>query len=343
MGAFFIAEIGVNHCGSEDIGKTMIKAASRGGANAAKFQAYTADKIAAKYSPAYWDLSEEPTESQYDLFRKHQMNKVDFYESMAQCCKSNNIEFMCTFFDVEIFHELKHLVKTHKISSSDLTNYQLLSVVASDNKPIILSTGAADIDEVQKAVDFLLAINSGLRISILHCVLNYPCKPENSALNRLEQLKSVKGIYNYGYSCHVAVPEGIDICIAARCKGVEIIEKHFTLCNGFSGNDHYHAFTFENLIEFRKRELLIDEASNYKQEVFLSNQQKAIDNALRSIYAKRDIKKGSFLIEEDLIPLRPRSSKGIPANLFFDIIGKQVKCSINKGQLLELSSIYYDD
>ena len=135
---YIIAEIGVNHEGSLATAKLLIEAAKRGGADAAKFQTYKAGLIASKFSPSYWDTSEEPTTSQYELFTKYDSFGEAEYKELADHCKKFEIEFVSTPFDLGAVEMLDPLVKYFKIASADITNPPLLKKVASTGKPIIL-------------------------------------------------------------------------------------------------------------------------------------------------------------------------------------------------------------
>ena len=136
---YIIAEIGVNHEGSLEKAKELIELAAKGGANAAKFQTYKANKLASKTSPAYWDLKKEPTKSQFKLFQKFDTFSTKDYKELANYCKKLRINFLSTPFDLEAASFLSNLVPAFKIASADLTNFPLLKKCASFNKPVILS------------------------------------------------------------------------------------------------------------------------------------------------------------------------------------------------------------
>ena len=202
--SYFIAEAGVNHSGSLDLALEMVETASLAGASAVKFQAYTADSLAAKDSPAYWDLTEEPTSTQHSLFLQHECSDFNFYSAISDFCKQKEIDFLVSCFSVGLVDLLDPLVLQHKISSSDLTNFPLVAHIASKNKPIILSCGASSIDEISSTVDLIRSINSK-HLTLMHCVLNYPCPPENaniSFINTLFQKFKSESI-SIGYSCHI--------------------------------------------------------------------------------------------------------------------------------------------
>ncbi len=149
---YIIAEIGVNHEGSMEIAKRLVNEAKEGGADAVKFQSYKAETLASKDSPSYWDTTKEPTTSQYELFKKHDGFWVDEMRELKEYCDEIDIEFMSTPFDIESADFLNEMMDVYKISSSDLTNKPFIEYLCKFNKPIILSTGASSLHEIQEAV-----------------------------------------------------------------------------------------------------------------------------------------------------------------------------------------------
>ncbi|MCX7729346.1 MAG: N-acetylneuraminate synthase family protein, partial [Bacteroidia bacterium] len=145
---FIIAEAGVNHEGSMELAKRLINEAAEGGADAIKFQSYKAETLASKNSPYYWDISKEPTRSQYELFKKYDKFWKKEYEELKKYCDQIGIEFMSTPFDIESANFLNELMDVYKISSSDITNLPFIEYQCRFGKPIILSTGASYLWEI---------------------------------------------------------------------------------------------------------------------------------------------------------------------------------------------------
>ncbi len=167
-----IAEAGVNHEGDMENAKRLIDEASEANADVIKFQTYKAETIASKDSPSYWDRSEEPTESQYKLFKKYDKFWKKEFEELKLHCDKAGIDFMSTTFDIDSALFLNDLMDVYKISSSDITNKPFIEYIADFGKPIILSTGASNTDEIDRAVKWIKKKNVDL--AILHCILNYP-------------------------------------------------------------------------------------------------------------------------------------------------------------------------
>ena len=151
-GPYVIAEIGANHENDLDRARAMIRSARAAGAHAVKFQAYRAERLAARDSPAYWDTRVEPTPNQRGLFGKYDRFGAAEYRLLSECAASEGIVFLATPFDAEAVEYLDALVPFFKIASADITNFPLLRQAAACGKPMVLSTGAAAIGEIEDAL-----------------------------------------------------------------------------------------------------------------------------------------------------------------------------------------------
>ena len=170
---FLIAEAGVNHGGDIKKAIELIEKAANAGADAIKFQSYKAEKLASRFSPSYWSLSQEPTTSQFDLFKKYDAFWKEEYEILYNHCEKEGIIFLSTPFDIESADFLDELMPVYKIASADISNLPFLRHIAKKNKPILLSTGAATISEIWRAIETINEQDNN-DIVLLHCVLNYP-------------------------------------------------------------------------------------------------------------------------------------------------------------------------
>lgn len=335
---YIIAEIGVNYY---DIAKQnnisllaaaklMVVKAKEAGANAVKFQSYKAGKIASKNSPSYWDLSKEKTPNQFELFKKYDKFGEEEYIEIYNHCREIDVDFMSTPFDLDSVDYLDKLVKIHKISSSDITNYPLLKKIAKTNKKILLSTGASNIDEIKKSVQIIE--NEGNKdIVLLHCILNYPTLNTNTHLNMIKDL--IKLGYEVGYSDHTLPDENMLILSTAAIMGATWIEKHFTLDKTHPGNDHYHAMDPTDLNKFVKNLNLLEQIMGTSTKHCIPTEEISRLNARRSVVARRFIPKDTIITEEDLICKRPAS--GIPANKFYNLIGKKSLENIKEDTILQ--------
>ena len=314
---YIIAEIGVNHEGSMQLAKRLVDEAKEGGADAVKFQSYKAETLASKDSPSYWDTTKEPTSSQYELFKKHDSFWVDEMQELKNYCDKIGIEFMSTPFDIESADFLNDMMDVYKISSSDLTNKPFIEYMCRFNKPIILSTGASSLHEIQEAVSWIEKYGNPL--ALLHCVLNYPTPDENANLGMILDLKQKFPDKIIGYSDHT-LPQDMKVCEMATMLGSVIIEKHFTHDKTLQGNDHYHAMDKEDLKFFRKNlERTFEILGKFKIQA-LEDEAPARANARRSLVAAKDIKKGQVVTKEDLTFKRP--AHGISPKFIDEVVGK---------------------
>ena len=326
---YIIAEIGVNHEGSMDIAKRLINDAKEGGADAVKFQSYKAETLASKHSPAYWDTTKETTKSQFDLFKKHDKFWKNEMEKLMSYCKTIDIEFMSTPFDFESAKFLNEMMNVFKISSSDITNKPFIEFISSFNKPIILSTGASNLKEVEEAVSWIKSFN--IPLSLLHCVLNYPTLDSNANLGMIRALQNAFPNNIIGYSDHT-LPGKMKICEMAVMLGARIIEKHFTHDKSLPGNDHYHAMDKDDLMLFNSNmDSLLDILGSFQIQS-LDSEKKARLNARRSIVAAKDIPKGKIIDREDLTFKRP--AHGISPKFISALIGSCAKEDIKEDDII---------
>ncbi len=327
---YIIAEAGVNHEGSMELAKRLIDEAAEGGAHAIKFQSYKAETLASKNSPYYWDISKEPTRSQYELFKKYDKFWKKEYEELKIYCDRVGIEFMSTPFDIESATFLNDLMPVFKISSSDITNFNFIEYQCSFGKPIILSTGASYLWEIQEAVDIIE--RQGNPLILMHCVLNYPTPNKNANLGMIQGLKKHFPQHIIGYSDHT-LPQNMEVIHTAILLGAAVIEKHFTHDKSLPGNDHYHAMDKEDLKLFWKKWKFTEELLGSFKVTALADEEPARLNARRSLVAARDIPKGKIIESSDLTWKRP--AHGISAKFYNQIIGKKTLVDIKEDDILK--------
>ena len=299
---FIIAEAGVNHEGSLDTAFRLIDEAKLGGAHAIKFQTYRAETIASKYSPAYWDTSKEPIKSQYHLFKKYDKFWKPEFENLKLHCDDIGIEFLSTPFDLRSADFLDDLMEVFKISSSDITNKPFIQRLCEYGKPILLSTGASNLDEVNRALSWVN--NLDVSVALLHCVLNYPTDDRNANLNMIRGLKRAYPELTIGYSDHTA-PGDMKNLEYAALLGAEIIEKHFTHDKTLPGNDHYHAMDKDDLRQLVDGLGKISELMGKQDKKCLASEESARKYARRSLVASKRIDKGHPIESRHLTWKRP--------------------------------------
>ena len=336
---YLIAEIGVNFYDTAKVegitpmeaAKKYVSEAKKVGIDAAKFQSYKADTIVSKNSPAYWDLTKEPTPTQSGLFQKHDKFDKEDYQEIANYCKEIGIDFLSTPFDMESADYLDDMVSVYKISSSDLTNLPFVRHIAKKGKPIYLSVGASYISEIEEAVRVMKEENCP-EIGLLHCVLSYPTKNCDANLNVIKTLKRIFPDLKIGYSDHTLPDDTMTILSTAYLYGAEIIEKHFTLDKTLPGNDHYHAGDPD---DFKKA------ISNFDRivEISGSEEKKVLDceliprrEARRSLVLTRNMKAGEVITESDIMAKRPGT--GISPKYTDIVIGKNLKKDLEEDTVL---------
>ena len=338
LSPYVIAEVGVNHGGSMELAKRLIMEAKEGGAHAVKFQSYKAEKIAAKKSPAYWDTSKEPTPSQFELFKKYDSFGAEDYKELAAFCRANGVAFLSTPFDLEAVDYLAPLMDAFKIASADITNVPLIRKCAQTGKPLLMSTGAATLPEIEFALE--TACKAGAReFILLHCVLNYPTPPMNAALAEIRTLQRVFPECLVGYSDHVVPDTDISALQAAALLGACVLEKHFTHDKTLPGNDHYHAMDRSDLKAFSEKMRLLREMVGEGGKD-LSNELAAIKHARRSIVATRNLRAGEILVPEDLICKRP--AHGISPIHWDEVIGRRVAVDVEEDSILQWEMLSSD-
>ena len=341
---FLIGEIGVNfydiaekeNISDIEAAKLMIREAKECGIDAVKFQSYKAETIASKNSPAYWDLSEEPTTSQFELFKKFDKFGKDEYAQLAEYCREVGILFLSTPFDFESADYLDDLMSVYKISSSDLTNTPFIQYIAGKNKPILLSTGASTLNEIRQAVNAIEEV-SAVKIAIMHCVLSYPTEYEDANLLMINDLKENFPEYEIGYSDHTRPDENMMVLTTAFNYGADIIEKHFTLDKTLKGNDHYHAMDPEDVRKFRKNVAFLSKIRGKKNKQPLICESSARREARRSVVASRDIRKDQTITSDMLTFKRPGT--GISPSRISEIIGKKAADDIKEDTLIDFDMI----
>jgi len=301
---YIIAEVGVNHEGSIEKAFQMISEVAQAGANGVKFQTYKADKIAAKDSPAYWDLAMEPTTSQYELFKKHDSFNEDDYIKCKECCDLEGVDFLSTAFDLNSLDFVDDLVPFHKVSSSDITNIPFLRAVGRTKKPVVLSTGASTYAEIDRAVAELQN-HEAEGIVLLHCILNYPTPYNNANIDMILGLQERYPNCLVGLSDHTLADPKMLSVTAAYCLGAKVIEKHYTYDKSIFGSDHKHSMDKRDLSILIENIKFISPLFGSRERVVLEEEEISRANARRSIFFSRNMKAGEVIGEDDLICKRP--------------------------------------
>ena len=263
------------------------------------------------------------------MLKKLELSYNDFLE-LNDFCKSKNIDFLSTAFDLDSIEFLSKLdMKKWKIPSGEVTNLPYLIRVAKQKKPIILSTGMCTMKEIKDALDVLYR-NGAKDITILHCTTEYPAPFKEVNLNAMKTLEKQFKL-PVGYSDHTV---GIEIPIAAVALGAIVIEKHFTLNRNMEGPDHKASLEPDELRDMVKAIRNVEVAMGNGQKIPTPSEEENKIIARKSIVAKCYIRKGETFTEQNITIKRP--GNGISPMKWFEVLGKQAKRDFQEDELIEL-------
>jgi len=317
---FIIAEAGLNHNGKLYLAKKMIDSAKKAGADAIKFQTFKASDFLTTDSP------------HFKIIQKLELSDTEFSE-LFDYCKKRKIIFGSTPFSVESVDFLAKLpVPFFKISSGDLTHIPLIKHIASQNTPIILSTGMGTIREIKNAINSILSQNNK-KIIIMHSVSSYPTPETESNLNTILTLQN-KFKFPVGYSDNGA---GLLVPLTAISLGAKIIEKHFTLDKKMKGYDHAFSADPKELEELVKQSKKLPKILGNGKVGFQPSEFSGRIQFRRSIISNAVIPKGTK-ISEDMVSIK-RPAKGIEPKYFKKILGKKTKQTIPANQSIKWNDL----
>ncbi len=318
MSVFIIAEAGVNHNGSIQLAKKLIDAAVRSGADAIKFQTFKADKLVSKTAQKadYQKQTTNASESQYAMIKKLELS-TEAHHELIDYCNQLNILFLSTPFDLESIDLLNSLgMEIYKIPSGEITNLPYLRYIGSLGKKVILSTGMADLGEIEDALDILTAAGTSKEnITVLHATTEYPCPIDEVNLKAMHTIAAAFAV-KIGYSDHT---NGIEIPIAAAAMGACVIEKHFTLDKTMEGPDHKASLEPDELLAMVTAIRNIEKALGTGIKKATPSEMKNITIARKSITAAQPIHKGELFSESNLSIKRP--GNGISPMCWDEIVG----------------------
>jgi sialic acid synthase SpsE len=337
---YVIAEAGVNHGADIETALAMIRGAVGVGIDAVKFQTYKADRIAARRSDAYWDMSKEPTGSQFELFKKYDRFGPEEYRALAQACSDADLTFMTTPFDVDCVEWLDPLVPHWKIASADITNLPLLRTVAATGKEVLLSTGGSTLSEIEDAVDELER-GGAADVCLLHCTLAYPTAREDAAIGAIAHLRRAFPGHVLGYSDHTVPEDSFAAIAAAVTLGARVVEKHYSLDTTLPGNDHYHAFEPHQFARLRQElDQLLALVGDGRKRVLASERASRL-HARRSLVTRVRLSRGTILRPELLDIKRPGT--GIETRYLDHVLGMRVARDIDEDVTLTWDMLEHGD
>ena len=331
MSVLIIAEAGVNHNGNLDLALKMVDEAKRAGADIVKFQTAIPEKVISKYADKaeYQKKTTGNEESQLEMCKRIHL-KLSDYDIIKKYCEEVGIEFLSTPFDLESIDYLEKLgMRLWKIPSGEITNLPYLIKIAKTGKPVIMSTGMSDLNEVEEAVNVLKKGGAG-EITLLHCTTEYPAPFESVNLRAMNTLREKVGT-EVGYSDHTV---GFEVAVAAAVLGASVIEKHFTLNHNMEGPDHKASLEPEEFEVMVNNIRMIEKALGDGVKQPAEAEKKNIAIARKSIVAAKDIKKGEIFTEDNIIVKRPGS--GISPMRWFEVLGTEAVRDFGEDELIEI-------
>ena len=328
-----IAEAGVNHNGSYELAIKMVDEAKRAGADYVKFQTAKPELVISTFAPKaeYQKETTGAAESQLDMCKAIHLPLTD-YKPLKEYCDKVGIGFMSTPFDLVSIDVLEPLyMDYYKIPSGEITNLPYLRKIASKHRPVILSTGMCEVEEVEAALQVLE--QGGVKrsdIIVLHCNTEYPTPMADVNLRAMDDLRRSLGV-EVGYSDHT---KGIEVPIAAVALGATVIEKHFTLDKTMEGPDHKASLEPDELKAMVDAIRNIEQALGDGHKHVSPSERKNMDIARKSIVAARDIRKGEVLTEENITTKRP--GNGISPMRWDSVIGTTAIRDFGYDELIEI-------
>lgn len=350
---YIIAEAGVNHNGSFEMAKQLVDVAKEAGADAVKFQTFKAENLVTKNAKQaeYQVENLKESTSQLDMLKKLELTFEEF-TALQQYCVDKGIEFLSTPFDYEsvdfLFDELH--IQTAKIPSGELTNAPFIYAIAKKQKPIILSTGMATLEEIHEALSYIAfglagktdmnQVDSFYRseeakqllnkyVTILHCTTEYPAPFDTINLKAMATLQG-EFLVPVGLSDHSS---GVAISTAAVALGAKVIEKHFTLDKSLEGPDHVASLEPDELKQMIEQIRQVEQALGTSLKQPSAVELKNRIPARKSLVTSSAIQAGELFTEENLTIKRP--GNGVAPSKYWEYLGGQAKKSYEQDELID--------
>lgn len=332
---FLIAEIGVNHNSDLQMAMRMIDAAQKSGADAVKFQTFTADSLVSRGTPKvdYQKNTTSPDESHFEMIQNLELTRKD-HVVLQSYCRNKGIEFLSTPYDVEsakFLHEELD-VRLFKTASADIVDLSLHRYIASTGKHSIISVGMASLGEIEEVLELYQSAGNH-NLTLLHCVSNYPCSDESLNLNVIRTLRNAFQV-DVGYSDHSI---GFEAAVLSVALGATIIEKHFTLDKSHPGPDHLASSTPEEFASLhravRRAERML--GSPIKRCQNEEKQMAAVSR--KSISLSCDLRSGDTIKSHHLILRRPGT--GLMAREIPNVCGMKARYDLPAGHQLKYADL----
>jgi len=329
---YFIADIAANFDGDIERAKDLIYLAAEAGADAAKFQNFLAKTIvsdqAFKTIGKQLSHQSEWKDSVYDVYDKASL-PILWTEALRNTCADAGIDYMTTPYDLSLIPILSEYVSAWKIGSGDITWHEMIRTLSLDDKPLLIATGASNMDEVELAMD--IALENKKDVVLMQCNTNYTASLENFKYIELNVLKEYRRRYPniiLGLSDHTP---GHSTVLGSIALGAKVIEKHFTDDNERKGPDHKFSMNPESWRDMVDRSRELEYALGTGVKKIMDNEKESVIVQRRGLCASHDLKENHVITKDDLVALRPCTSDGIEPYKVSQLIGKKINCKILNG------------
>jgi N-acetylneuraminate synthase len=330
-----VAEIGANHNGDVELCRRIVDAAKDSGADAVKFQSWSKDSLVsrAEYARNTRYAKSDPSALTLEQAVERYQFTPEQHREIAAHCRQRGITFFSSCFsarEVELLEELQ--VPAYKVASMDINHLPLLDVVASTGKPVLLSTGMANLGEIETALARLRRGGAG-PVALLHCVSLYPCPPAEVNLRNIPMLERAFRV-PIGFSDHTL---GVGVPLAAVALGACILEKHFTIDRAIEGWDHAISADPTELAAIVREGRSVQEALGHSERIVGAAELEKRKAFRRRAVARRDLPKGSRMRAEDLEFKRPGT--GIGPDQIDSVVGRTLLRDVDAEEELEWSDL----
>ena len=337
---YFIADVAANHDGDLDRAVALIHLAAEAGANAAKFQNFKAETIVSDHGfrslggkashQASW------SESVFEVYQKASL-PLEWTEKLRAACDDTGIEYLTAPYDLDLIGELSPAVCAWKVGSGDITWLDAIERMAADGKPVLIATGAADMDDVRRAME--AARRHTDEIVLMQCNTNYTGSRDNFRFIELNVLRTFASEFPdavLGLSDHTP---GHATVLGAVTLGARVIEKHFTDDRTRKGPDHNFSMeptSWRDMVE-RTRELEMALGEGDKR--VMENEQETVVLQRRAVRAARALRKGDTVGADDLTVLRPCPSDALPPYRVDEVVGRELAADVAEGECVRLTDL----
>lgn len=332
---FIIAELSANHGGSLEIAKETVRAAKRAGADAIKLQTYTADTITIDVKSDDFKIKQGTAwdgQYLYDLYKNASL-PWEWHKPLFDLAKQEGLTCFSSPFDKSAVDFLESLnTPIYKVASFEITDIPLITYMASKQKPMIISTGIATIEDIELAVEACKSVGNNA-ITILKCTSAYPAAPEDANLLTIPDIVERFGVAS-GLSDHTM---GIEAPMIAVALGAKVIEKHFILNKKIGGADAHFSLD-ENEFKQMVDAVRLTEKLMGKVDYEMTEKKQKSREFSRSLFIVQDVKAGDVISEENVRSIRP--GYGLHPKYYKDILGKRILTDLDKGSPLQLKHIH---